>query len=97
MAKKKDKSYWENVIQEIGEFRRARNTANDAEHSDWYDRNIANEPQTAEEIKRYVRGLEISSRRKGEALREEKAERGQLLGAVLQGRRYGKSGKQKKK
>jgi hypothetical protein len=96
MAKKQDKSYWENVIKEIGEFRRANASANFNE-GQYQARNWKRDPKTLEELKAAERRNRYLKEEKDGALEEEKAERGQLLGAILQGRRYKKSGKQKKK
>jgi hypothetical protein len=88
MAKKKDQGYWENVIKEFGEFRRARNYANE-EEGDYKYRNWV-KPSSSEQ-ENLLRQDSIR------ANKQEKSAIGQLAGAVLQGRRYTKSGKQKNK
>ena len=88
MAKKKQ-GYWENLIKELGEFNSARSWAN-VEKGEYKTRNWGSNSADSK----------TSARLKGDANRahkKEKAELGQLLGAAFQGRRYTKSGKQKKK
>jgi len=90
MAKKKDQGYWENVIKEFGEFRRARSYANQKE-GEYKTRNWG-KPSSLD-----LKNPTFKAREKAKAIKKEKSAKGQLAGAILQGRRYTKSGKQKNK
>jgi hypothetical protein len=90
MAKKKNRGYWENVIKEFGEFRRARSYANQKE--DEYETRNWGKPSSTD-----LKNPTFKVREKARAIEEEKSAKGQLAGAILQGRRYKKSGKQKNK
>ena len=88
--KKKELNYLENLAKEFKQFNRARQSANSAEHSDWYNRNIsdANWSNDPKEIKRHANRVASSGREKGRTLKKERNAKGQLAGALLQGRRY---------
>jgi hypothetical protein len=90
----KDKNYWENLAKEFKQFNKARGNANNAEYSAYYDRNLYRSSSGTTDVNR----LNRSDRAKGKALQKESNAKGQLLGALLQGRRYNtKTNKQVKK
>ena len=85
--KKKNDNYFENLGKEFAQFMRARENANEAEDS-YRWRNIGKEPKTADEIKYQARKDTYLNREKGKALKKERNAKGQIAGALLQGRRY---------
>lgn len=89
-AKKKKDNYFQNLGKEFAQFMEAKSSANSAEHSDWYNRNIsdANWSNDPKEIKRHANRVASSGREKGRTLKKERNAKGQLAGALLQGRRY---------
>lgn len=86
--KKKNDNYFENLGKEFAQFMRARGNANEAEYSDYWQRNLSKESKTATEIKRAANLQTYLSQEKGKALKKERNAKGQIAGALLQGRRY---------
>jgi hypothetical protein len=76
----KDKNYWENIAKEVKQFNKARVKANESEFNARYERNLSNNPD--------AKRMTYADKAKGKDLRKERNARGQLIGAVLQGRRY---------
>ena len=85
--KKKNDNYFENLGKEFAQFMRARGNANEAEIS-YRFRNLGPEPKTLEEIKYQTNKETYLGREKGKALKKERNAKGQIAGALLQGRRY---------
>ena len=93
--KKKNDNYFENLGKEFAQFMRANASANSAEGSYQY-RNWKDDSKTLEELKRKASIDRYLKEEKDRALKKERNAKGQLAGALLQGRRY-KGNKQVKK
>jgi len=85
--KKKELNYLENLSKEFKQFMRAKASANSAEGSYQY-RNWQDDSKTLEELKRKTRRDRYLKEEKDRALKKERNAKGQLAGALLQGRRY---------
>ena len=87
--KKKDDNYFENLGKEFAQFMRARDIANDSEFRYSYLKGKAQKPSEIAARNRVGQDLKSD-------LKKERNAKGQLAGALLQGRRY-KGNKQVKK
>ena len=95
--KKKELNYLENLVKEFKQFNRAKASANSAEGQYKY-RNWQDDSKTLEELKRKASRDRYLKEEKDRALKKERNAKGQLAGALLQGRRYkGKKQIKKKK
>ena len=93
--KKKNDNYFENLGKEFAQFMRSNASANSAEVRYQY-RNWKDDSKTLEELKRKANIDRYLKEEKDRALKKERNAKGQLAGALLQGRRY-KGNKQVKK
>ena len=79
-------SYLDNLKKELGQYNKAKNTASDVNYKATYY--PPNQSADAGKGREYYQGIQKSTQK------NEKSAFGQLAGALLQGRRYDKKGKQ---
>jgi hypothetical protein len=86
-AKKKKDNYFQNLGKEFAQFMEAKASANSAEGQYKY-RNWKDDSKTLEELKRKASRDRYLKEEKDRTLKKERNAKGQLAGALLQGRRY---------
>lgn len=77
---KNDNNYFDNLAKEFKQFMKSRAKANDAEFNARYQKNLAINPD--------ARTVSKAQNQKAKAIKKETNAKGQLAGALLQGRRY---------
>lgn len=95
-AKKKKDNYFQNLGKEFAQFMEAKASANSAEGQYKY-RNWKDDSKTLEELKRKASRDRYLKEEKDRTLKKERNAKGQLAGALLQGRRYKGNTQVKKK